>query len=50
MIAAMLAELASAALVAAEDEGGPVWLLALGPAGGAGVYYLSWRYYRNTHQ
>ncbi len=50
MIAAMLAELASAALVAAEDDGGPVWLLALGPAGGAGVYYLSWRYYRNTHQ
>jgi hypothetical protein len=50
MIAAMLAEMASAALVAAEDDGGPVWLLALGPAGGAGVYYLSWRYYRNTHQ
>ena len=46
----MLAELASAALVAAEDDGGPIWLLLLGPAGGAGVYFLSWRYYRNTHQ
>jgi hypothetical protein len=50
MIATMLHELASAALVAAEDDGGPVWLLALGPAGGAGMYFLSWRYYRNTHQ
>ena len=54
MIATMLAELAStvssAALVAAEDDGAPTWLLLLGPAGGAGVYFLSWRYYRNTHQ
>ena len=50
MIAALFAELASAlALVAAEDDGGPVWLLLLGPAGGGGTYFLAWRYYRNTH-
>ncbi len=54
MIAVLLNELTSAmstaAFVAAEDDSGPVWLLLLGPAGGAGVYFLSWRYYRNTHQ
>lgn len=54
MIATMLAELAStvasAALIAAEDDGGPAWLLLLGPAGAGGVYFFSWRYYRNTHQ
>jgi hypothetical protein len=50
MIAAMFAELASVfALVAAEDDGGPAWLLLTGPAGGVGVYFLAWRYYRNTH-
>ena len=50
MIAALFAELASAwALVAAEDDGGPVWLLLLGPAGAGGTYFLAWRYYRNTH-
>jgi hypothetical protein len=50
MIAALFAELTSAlALVAAEDDGGPVWLLLLGPAGGGGTYFLAWRYYRNTH-
>jgi hypothetical protein len=52
MIAVVLNELAavlsSAALVAAESDGGPTWLLVLGPAGGAGVYYGLWRYYRNT--
>ena len=54
MIAAVAAELAavvSTAIVAAADDGGvPGWLLLAGPAGGGGVYYLSWRYYRNTHQ
>ena len=49
MIAVLLFELRHTALVAAND-GGPVWLLALGPAGGAGVYFGLWRYYRNTHQ
>lgn len=52
MIAILLTELASvvspAAFVAAEDSGGPAWLLLLGPAGAGGVYFLSWRYYRNT--
>jgi hypothetical protein len=48
MIAALFAELASAsALVAAEDDGGPIWLLLLGPAGAGGVYFFAWRYYRN---
>ncbi len=50
MIAALLAELtATLALVAAEDDGGPAWLLLLGPAGAGGVYFVAWRYYRNTH-
>lgn len=50
MIAALFAELtATLALVAAEDDGGSVWLLLLGPAGAGGVYFLAWRYYRNTH-
>lgn len=50
MIAALFAELAAAlAFVAAEDDGGPVWLLLLGPAGAGGVYLVAWRYYRNTH-
>lgn len=50
MIAALFAELtATLALVAAEDDGGPAWLLLLGPAGAGGVYFVAWRYYRNTH-
>lgn len=50
MIAALFAELTAAlALVAAEDDGGAVWLLLLGPAGAGGVYFVAWRYYRNTH-
>lgn len=54
MIAAIAAELAStlsfAVLAASDDGGASPWLLLLGPAGGGGVYFLSWRYYRNTHQ
>ena len=50
MLAELAPAVASAALVAAEDDGGPAWLLLLGPAGAGGVYFLSWRYYRNTHQ
>ncbi|MCY7298521.1 MAG: hypothetical protein LH616_04845 [Ilumatobacteraceae bacterium] len=49
MIAMLLSELTSGALVAASD-GGPLWLLALGPAGGGALYFGLWRYYRNTHQ
>ncbi|TDT18166.1 hypothetical protein BDK89_3783 [Ilumatobacter fluminis] len=55
MIAALAAELAAVfstvVLAASSDDGGvPGWLLLAGPAGGGGVYYVSWRYYRNTHQ
>jgi hypothetical protein len=51
MIAILLTELASStAMLASADDGGTPWLLALGPAGGAGVYWGLWRYYRNTHQ
>lgn len=49
MIASALSHLTSAALVAA-DDGGPAWLLLLGPAGGGAFYYGYWRFYRNTHQ
>jgi len=50
MIAALFAELASSmALVAAEDDGAPVFLHLAGPAGAGGTYFLAWRYYRNTH-
>lgn len=52
MIAILLHELAStlapATLVAAEGDDSPVFLLILGPVGGAGVYFGLWRYYRNT--
>jgi hypothetical protein len=53
MIAMLLTELSTAlsavAIAASDDSGGPAWLLVLGPAGAGGVYFLSWRYYRNTH-
>ena len=52
MLATLITELASAlspaTLVAAESDGGPPWLLLLGPAGAGGLYYGLWRYYRNT--
>lgn len=52
MIAALI-ELAGAlsptVLATADDGGGSGWLLVLGPAGAAGVYFGLWRYYRNTH-
>lgn len=31
----------------ASSDGG-LWLLAIGPAGGAGLYWMLFRYYRNT--
>ena len=53
MISVIVAELASVLstviLASADDEGGPGWLLLLGPAGGAATYFGVWRYYRNTH-
>ncbi|WP_300682540.1 hypothetical protein [Nocardioides sp.] len=30
------------------SDSGPLWLLALGPAGAGGVYWALWAYYRNT--
>ena len=36
-----------ASLLAAND-GGPAWLLVLGPAGGGALYFGLWSYYRNT--
>lgn len=43
MIALAIAQLAS-------DSGDtPVWLLALGPAGGGALYFGLFRFYRNTH-
>jgi len=50
MIAAVMTELATAVTIAAADEGGgPAFLLVLGPVGGAAAYFGMWRYYRNTH-
>lgn len=53
MVAMLMSQLASVwsavALAAADGEGGPAWLLVLGPAGGGAVYFGLWRYYRNTH-
>lgn len=37
-----------AALLAASSDGGPAWLLIIGPAGGGAMYYGLWQYYRNT--
>ena len=47
MIAALFAHITSMSLLAAEGSA-PGWLVLLGPAGGGGVYYGLWRYYRNT--
>ena len=30
------------------SEDGGLWLLALGPAGATGLYWMLYRYYRNT--
>jgi len=32
------------------SSNGPGWLLVLGPAGGGGLYYALWQYYRNTQK
>lgn len=37
-----------AGILADSDGGGTAFLLAIGPAGGAGLYWSLWRYYRNT--
>lgn len=48
MIGTLLAHLTPAAILAANNDGGPLWLLALGPAGAAGLYFGLWSFYRNT--
>ena len=37
-----------AGILAESEGGGTLALLALGPAGGAGLYWSLYRYYRNT--
>lgn len=49
VLVAQIAEVTSAATLGASSEGGPAWLLVLGPVGAGGVYFGLWRYYRNTH-
>lgn len=46
MIAALFAELAGG--LVASSNSSPGWLLIIGPAGGGGLYFGLWRYYRNT--
>lgn len=48
MLAILLHDFASV-FAATDDGGAPAWLLILGPAGGGGLYFGLWRYYRNTH-
>lgn len=46
---AAVTSLMTSLLAQSQDSGGgPVWLLILGPAGAAGLYFGFWRYYRNT--
>jgi len=46
----MIAVLASmwSVVLGASSDGGPAWLLILGPAGAGGLYFGLWSYYRNT--
>lgn len=46
MIALQLMDLVT--ILAATDDGDSGWLLLAGPAGGAAVYAMLYRYYRNT--
>jgi hypothetical protein len=49
MIALLLSNLSQSAIFAARNsDGGPLWLLALGPGGAAALYFGMWSYYRNT--
>ena len=44
----VMTHVASGLVQAAEDDGGGIWLLAAGPAGGAATYWAIYRYYRNN--
>lgn len=45
----MIAQLVATLLAQSESDGSG-WLLLLGPAGAAGVYYGLWQYYRNANK
>jgi hypothetical protein len=47
MIATVLSR-ASSGILSASSDGGPLWLLVLGPGGAAALYFGLWSYYRNT--
>lgn len=47
-LALQLSHVAMVALETSSDSGTPLILLLLGPAGAAGVYWLLYRFYRNT--
>ncbi|TWG96804.1 hypothetical protein L615_004000000170 [Nocardioides sp. J9] len=44
----MIPEILTQLLVLADGDDAPLWLLAAGPAGAVGTYWLIYRYYRNT--
>jgi len=46
-LAALIVQLVPAVLAQASGDG-VLWLLAVGPAGGAATYWAFYRYYRNT--
>lgn len=48
MIAIVLSEVSRSVIFAASSDGGPLWLLVLGPGGAAALYAGLWSYYRNT--
>jgi hypothetical protein len=52
MIASILLQLGEVSplvILASSGDNSPTWMLAHGPAAGVGVYFLGFRYYRNTH-
>lgn len=48
MLTHLATELSSASMFASSSDSNSGWLLLLGPAGGAAMYFGMWRYYRNT--
>lgn len=48
LLTTLAAQVAPTLVDGAPDSDGPVWLLALGPAGAIALYGLLFRYYRNT--
>jgi hypothetical protein len=48
MIAMVVSQASPSVILAASSDGGPLWLLVLGPGGAAALYFGLWSYYRNT--